>query len=298
MSSKEQNLSFWFVSPYSGIAKKVVLSKRGLLLSITAGFLFLISLAIFILYFLNIYFSNYLLNKDLKLARYESETLSVITHNLAARLTKYEGDVNSLKSNYKEISHQVKEVLTVAKILGISEVEDEAKGGLERVFAPAVRGSFNGYTYKGQNQEIPFNNRVIGMIRDLPVGMPAVGLVSSWFGRRISPFTKRLSFHYGVDISLAYGSEVKATANGIVTRVQRTPTYGLMIEIKHRNGVTTRYAHLSKVLVRRRARVCQGQVIALSGSSGRSTGPHLHYEIRVRNKPINPALFMNWGMYN
>lgn len=298
MSNKEQNLSFWFVSPYSGIAKKVVISKRGLLLSILSGFLFLVSLLVFILYFFNIYFSNYILSEDLKLAQRESKTLSVITHDLASRLTKYEGDVNSLKSNYKEISHQAKEVLTVAKILGISEAPEEGKGGLERTFSAAIRESFNGSAYKEQRREISFNHRVIRMIRELPVGMPAVGLISSWFGRRISPFTKRLSFHYGVDISLAFGTEVRATANGIVTRVQRTPTYGLMIEIKHKNGVATRYAHLSRVLVRRRAKVCQGQVIALSGSSGRSTGPHLHYEIRVRNKPINPALFINWGMYN
>ncbi len=135
----------------------------------------------------------------------------------------------------------------------------------------------------------------IDVLKKTPISSPAMGFVSSGYGYRRSPFSKRISFHKGLDISLPYGSSVHATADGVIKSVERTPTYGLVIDIEHSPGVVSRYAHLSKAHVNPGQRVCRGQGIGLVGSSGRSTGPHLHYEVRVNDKSVNPEKLINLG---
>jgi murein DD-endopeptidase MepM/ murein hydrolase activator NlpD len=102
----------------------------------------------------------------------------------------------------------------------------------------------------------------------------------------------RTSFHEGIDISLARGSSVLATADGRVVKVDFDGTYGWVIDIAHTPHLVTRYAHLSRPLVREGAVVERGDKIALSGSSGRSTGPHLHYEVRYKNAARDPKPFL------
>ncbi|RMD85416.1 MAG: M23 family metallopeptidase [Candidatus Dadabacteria bacterium] len=138
-------------------------------------------------------------------------------------------------------------------------------------------------------------DRISSKLISLPLIMPADGWKTSGFGLRRSPFTKRVTKHQGIDISVPYRTPVVSTADGRVKRVVRSRAYGLMVDIDHGNGITTRYAHLLKVLVKRRQKVCRGQIIALSGSSGRSTGPHLHYEIRIAKKAVNPEAFLKLG---
>ncbi len=135
------------------------------------------------------------------------------------------------------------------------------------------------------------NNLVEGL-RALPIGYPADGEVTSHYGVRVSPFTRRASFHEGMDISLDRGDEVLATGDGIVTAAKYDGAYGWIVDITHSSNVVSRYAHLSKTLVRRGQSVTRGQRIALSGNSGRSTGPHLHYEVRVNGRARNPKAFV------
>jgi murein DD-endopeptidase MepM/ murein hydrolase activator NlpD len=135
-------------------------------------------------------------------------------------------------------------------------------------------------------------DRLVSIIERLPLGHPASGEISSGFGRRNSPFTRRMSFHHGVDLSMPTGERVVATGAGIVQRVAYNRTYGTLIDIEHVKGLITRYAHLAKTIVRPGQRVTRGDLIALSGSSGRSTGPHLHYEVIHNGKARNPAPFM------
>ncbi|MCI5064684.1 peptidoglycan DD-metalloendopeptidase family protein [bacterium] len=135
-------------------------------------------------------------------------------------------------------------------------------------------------------------DRLITRLRKLPIGFPGNGHINSHFGPRRSPFTRRTRMHQGVDMALPYGSYIAATADGVVEAVRRTGSYGLMIDVRHANGVTTRFAHLSKALVREDEEVCRGEYLGLVGNSGRSTGPHLHYEVRVNGKPINPRPLM------
>jgi murein DD-endopeptidase MepM/ murein hydrolase activator NlpD len=119
-----------------------------------------------------------------------------------------------------------------------------------------------------------------------------VGYISSYFGRRHDPFTGRYTRHYGVDFSARKGSNIYVTADGVVAKSKYERGYGHTIEVDHGNGIVTKYAHNQKNLVRRGEKVTRGEIIAKLGSSGRSTAPHLHYEVQVNGVPKNPLNYI------
>ena len=121
---------------------------------------------------------------------------------------------------------------------------------------------------------------------------PTRGWVTSGFGLRKSPFTGRKEKHKGWDIGARLGSSIRATADGVVRVSGRESGYGKMLEIDHGYGISTRYGHNSKNLVRVGDRIKRGDKIALVGSTGRSTGPHLHYEVRLSGVPVNPRNYI------
>ncbi|BBO80759.1 peptidase M24 [Desulfosarcina ovata subsp. sediminis] len=123
---------------------------------------------------------------------------------------------------------------------------------------------------------------------------PVKGWITSRFGRRKSPFTGRREFHRGLDIATRHGSEIIAPADGIVTFSAKKGLMGNMVTIEHGFGMTTRYGHISKLLKKKGERIKRGEVIALVGNTGRSTGPHLHYEVRINGVNVNPMnYFLN-----
>lgn len=117
--------------------------------------------------------------------------------------------------------------------------------------------------------------------------------ISSRFGYRLDPFTRRRAFHPGLDLAPGYGASVTASMSGIVTHAGRMGGYGNLVVIRHSNGFQTRYGHLSRIRVKRGRYVSQGQVIGNVGSTGRSTGPHLHFEIRKNGKAENPLRYIH-----
>jgi len=126
-----------------------------------------------------------------------------------------------------------------------------------------------------------------------PAGRPVKhGWISSRYGQRKDPFSGKRAFHHGVDIAGKKNSEVIAVASGVVSWADRKSGYGKLVEVRHVNGYVTRYAHNSKILVRVGDLVSKGQVVALMGSSGRSTGPHVHFEIARGGKTLNPAKYL------
>ena len=134
------------------------------------------------------------------------------------------------------------------------------------------------------------------IIQALPLAKPLHDYrLSSPFGRRVDPITKRWAIHKGLDFVGKYGEKVMATANGIVKRAGRNGAYGNLIEIDHGYGITTRYAHLKKIMVSEGDAVEKGKVIGLQGNSGRSTGSHLHYEVRFNRAAMNPKKFIEAG---
>lgn len=118
------------------------------------------------------------------------------------------------------------------------------------------------------------------------------GFVSSGFGKRRDPFTKRISRHEGVDFQTRSGAKVYATADGVVIMSKYRRGYGYTVEIDHGSGMVTRYAHNAKNLVRVGERVERGHVVAYVGNSGRSTAPHLHYEVRLSGVAQNPLKYI------
>lgn len=139
-------------------------------------------------------------------------------------------------------------------------------------------------------------DRMKALADDLPIAMPLTHAVrTSSFGRRIDPFRRRAAFHSGVDFRGRTGTPVLATADGKVIRAGRAGGYGNLVEIRHAHGLTTRYAHLHRISVKVGEQVERGEIIGKVGSTGRSTGPHLHYEVRQRGKARNPQPFMNAG---
>jgi murein DD-endopeptidase MepM/ murein hydrolase activator NlpD len=147
-------------------------------------------------------------------------------------------------------------------------------------------------------QEESFNNLKTyladqkDLIERTPHRWPARGFVSSNFGPRLDPFTGLTRLHEGIDIVARHGTPVTAPADGIVTYSGVDPTLGDMVVIDHGYGLLTRYGHNDTVLVREGQRVKRGDPIATVGSSGKSTGPHLHYEIRFNDVAINPLNYL------
>ncbi len=132
--------------------------------------------------------------------------------------------------------------------------------------------------------------------KTIPTTLPvATGYYSSNYGYRLDPINGRNSFHTGVDLIAPPGTPVLAAAGGVVSTVAYVAEYGNVVEIDHDNGLTTRYAHLLKSQVKVGDIVMKGQVIAQVGSTGRSTGPHLHFEVREKGIPLNPNKFLALG---
>lgn len=131
----------------------------------------------------------------------------------------------------------------------------------------------------------------------LPLGRPTAGdsELTSGYGVRLDPFTRGPALHTGLDFRAEYGAAVRATGAGQVVSAEYAGGYGNMVEIEHANGVTTRYAHLSSLAVAPGQRVAAGTLIGRIGSSGRSTGPHLHYETRIDGQPVDPQRFLKAG---
>jgi murein DD-endopeptidase MepM/ murein hydrolase activator NlpD len=131
-------------------------------------------------------------------------------------------------------------------------------------------------------------------IRGIPLGYPVYGKITSHIGWRKNPFGRGYEFHSGIDISAPQGSKVLATADGVVVFAGWYGDYGKTVIIRHPSGYFTLYAHLSEIDVKKGQKVKAGDVVGRVGSTGRSTGPHLHYEVIRDSKPINPSVFLAW----
>lgn len=130
-------------------------------------------------------------------------------------------------------------------------------------------------------------------IDSLPTLWPTAGRISSGFGGRKDPFRLTNRFHTGIDIAADYGQAIMAAGSGKVTLAGRTSVYGNTVIIDHGNGITSMYGHTSKILVKKGQTVKKGDAIARVGSSGRSTGSHLHFEVQINSVPTNPLNYLD-----
>ncbi len=184
--------------------------------------------------------------------------------------------------------------------------EPPALGGPEGIESASQQSALPDLLVEMQSLEQMIDDRQqqLALVEDLimnsnleeslhPAGRPiSKGWISSYFGMRNDPFTGKRSMHKGMDFAGKEGSEVVAVAAGVVTWAGDRYGYGEMIEINHGKGVVTRYGHNEKLLVEVGDRIKQGQVIATMGSSGRSTGPHVHFEVMKNGKAVNPTKYI------
>lgn len=202
----------------------------------------------------------------------------------------YQDSYGRLKGQISFIQDQSKELARQAKMEPVADVDDQV----------GVGGPENISNLDRAADQLEHQVRMIGdrlrsdMLRlsSIPSGLPVNGYITDGFGSRRNPFGDGgREFHEGLDIAADFGTPVSATADGVVIWAGPYSGYGNLVAIYHTNGVSTRFGHLSKVGVEVGQRVKRGDQIGNVGSTGRSTGPHVHYEVRVNDEPVNPAQY-------
>ncbi len=171
------------------------------------------------------------------------------------------------------------------------------QGGQGGPFIPAHPGEDDRFAMDALIERMQHWNGVKAAMQRLPLGVPIHGEVqiNSGFGTRADPLNHRTAIHEGLDFGAPVGTPVYATGEGVVTLAEPWDRYGNTVEIDHGNGVSTRYAHMSRIKVKEGQRVTRSTVVGLVGNTGRSTGAHLHYEVRVSDVPKDPVKFISVG---
>lgn len=211
-----------------------------------------------------------------------------VKHDLETTSLKLENAklISSAVSELNERSELIESVMSnVGVELKRKSLEDNDKSNEGGVFIPAKQGP-------EYNELLERADNYLETIKSIPIGRPIYGAITSRYGSRVDPVNNKKAFHTGVDIRGQRGDKIYATAAGVVTKAFKNGGYGNYVEIDHGNGYKTRFAHLQNYVVRKGERVKRGQIIGQVGNTGRSTGPHLHYEIVLSGKTVNPAKFM------
>ncbi len=290
--SVKDNYTLLILPPESGSTRQLQLSKksfRWVLAGVLAFGLLLLSIVIG-----NIYFASYI-----KTHQAEFAAVDTLKANLAAK----EQEILLLKAQNREISQNLDDISKLeASISSTLKLPPPAplsapSRGQSRASASSNTETnldlFKKHlllfqTYDAEAQKLAERRA------HTPSIPPLQGEIASPFGYRHNPFGGRSSeFHNGLDIACAYGSEVHATADGVVTFSGWDGIYGRKVEIDHGYAMITFYGHNSKLLVAKGDSVKKGQLIALSGSSGRSTGSHLHYGVIFNGESVDPSQWMN-----
>ncbi len=246
------------------------------------------SVAVLLIFVLGL-FSSYL-RMTWKVANYNSLRREVET--LRSRYQTLQKEANQKNEQLASLQLLASEV-TVAygikqKLEGPPDISADSK------LVPTFRESLAEYDFlKSASYSMLHRNYVRQWQQNVrPSLWPVYGRLMSTYGGRSDPFSGEGAFHSGVDLQANVGTPVHATADGVVTHAEWSGRYGRLVIIDHGNGMQTWYAHLSRFFCVPGQDIRQGQVIAYSGSSGRATGPHLHYEVRVGGTPINPYKYL------
>src|SRR5262245_10902402 len=215
-----------------------------------------------------------------------SLSLDKVEQKQAATLTEVEDHIDT----------RARQMHSVLADLGINAGRASAEGAPRFVPVKQPADDFERQLYRidvGRAQIDRYRRTLVAV----PVRKPVIGEIemTSQFGRRMHPLLRRLAIHTGIDLRGDEGEPVRATATGKVTIAGRAGGYGNMVEISNGNGLATRYAHLSEISVKIGQVVRIGEVIGRIGSTGRATGPHLHYETRINGEAVDPQKFLRAG---
>lgn len=229
------------------------------------------------------------LNVQLTDARIELARIQREKDELNSRYQQYVSELKKdqaalLKNSISRLDERAKVIETVIDKLGVKVKVDEDP---EHSGGPYIADDD-----RFCEKLICDTDRYLKVLQKMPLGLPINTKISSPFGRRIDPINRHRSFHAGIDFKGNTGDKVRATGNGVVKRSGYNKGLGNYIIIRHGNGFETTFAHLSKRLVKIGQKVERGKVIGLVGNTGRSTGSHLHYEVRLYGKAVNPMKYM------
>lgn len=201
--------------------------------------------------------------------------------------------INTLADDAYQTAEAITEALDSAGLAAATETDNRNVGG---PYLPMDSSSMFDTKVKELDDALGKLNSLTKEVRRLPIANPARNWpVTSSFGSRSDPFLGSTAFHSGMDFRAPSGSPIRATASGVVTKAGWNGGYGRLVEINHGNGYFTRFAHMSKVLVAEGDKIKIGDVVGAVGSSGRSTGPHLHYEVRKNGSAVDPLRFIKAG---
>jgi murein DD-endopeptidase MepM/ murein hydrolase activator NlpD len=230
-------------------------------------------------------------NKDLKIAK---ANLDLATKRLDTRLQSLEtrsAALTRILENDKTIKPAAAAVL--AKGTGGAKTDYSTADLINKASSPIDLMKDRAVLLETQltalEQKVTFRE---GLLRATPSIWPVKGAIGSYFGRRRDPFTGEPETHKGLDIIALYGSRILAPADGKVLVAGREGDYGNLIILDHGNGVTTRFAHLARFQAQVGQAVRRGDVIGYVGSTGRTTAPHLHYEVRLDDRTVNPTGYL------
>ena len=213
---------------------------------------------------------------------------------------QFSKSVESLRTQLRTVEDRTRKLAIIA---GITTLDETSQGGVGGV----RNDDMSGNPYRDDVDKMSFRSHRLD--RDLsvleqkfvaqsqllsctPSIAPVRGILTDGFGGRSDPFTGEQGTHNAIDISSAVGQPVRAPADGVVVKAEWANGYGNVVYISHGFGFSTRYGHLSGYAIRPGQRVQRGDIIGYVGSTGRSTGPHLHYEVRLNNNPVNPLAYI------
>lgn len=265
---------------------------------IVKKFLLVFIIVIFLVIGASFFFISYLNKQIIEVKNNKKKELAV--------LVKKEEELKQQNNKYSNLIKQREEELKKQDIKYSQQIKRKIKDIEELSSKLDEIHTIIGTNIDSSKEEI--NQKVLDTINTnkkkytllvIPNGKPLEKIkISSPFGYRKNPITKRRQFHRGIDLSSPKNTPIKATADGIVEFVQarNIGDYGRVIKIIHNFGFKTVFAHMKKVLVKVGEVVQKGQIIGLVGSSGRSTASHLHYEVRYANKVLNPLYFLRWNI--
>ncbi len=194
---------------------------------------------------------------------------------------KYKEELAKLKNNLLNLENYLTE-------RGVIRKRKDALGGLSKLKTEELTDENYLDFLVSHSEELFYQLKIT------PTGFPVYGRITSTLGWRKNPFGSGYEYHTGIDIKAPYGAPVYATAEGVVIYSGWYSDYGKAVIIKHPSGYKTLYGHLSRIKVKYGEKVKAGQIIGYVGSTGRSTGPHLHYEVRLGSKYLDPMKFIVW----
>ncbi len=232
------------------------------------------------------------------------DTLLVQNDKLAAELEKVLMS-NQWLTLQNAVVHEDKEILLADAVAQLNEKSQIIESilttvGVDIKVQESMQnsgGKFTDHPSEFAGDLILKTDKYLETVQNVPIGAPVPGVLTSRFGWRSDPINGERAYHRGLDIRGRRGADVKATAAGTVIRQRYDKGDGHFVLLDHGNGFRTKFAHLQKSLVKKGDQVTRGQVIGLVGNSGRSTGPHVHYEIHYDDKIVNPTRFVRINRY-